>query len=452
MRIAPLGIAYCLTCLAQSPQEPSGLNAGKVAFDKGEYRRAIELFEPARSRNCRVNFFIGLARYRLGEPDEAIRSFQTAAECDSKFAGARVALGEAYAERGDTARAQQAFEAALQIEPRNADALRGACRIHLNAQSNDKVIPLLKTLIAVTGDDADAMSQLGAAYAATSRFPEAETQFRAALKVNASHLSALTGLANVLLKNGRRDEAVPLLERVAGSATSAYEPLFLLGSEYNSSGDSEKAVAALEKAITLAPDEPEVWYQLATAYRKLERAADQQRALQKFKLLKERSQQAKLAKTETARLVKAAGSLVERGDLPGAAEVLESALRNDKENDDLLFRAASVYFDLKAYVRARGLVKEAIRFAPSEWRYEYLRGLIEKSANQPAEARKALDTAVKLNPKAADAYNQLGALALHQGDVRAAIGHFRRASELVPDDSSYRLNLEAALAQTNKAP
>lgn len=447
MKRIVLAAAFYLPCAAQDVPAESALNAGKVAFDKGQYRDAIQLFEQARSHDCRVSFYIGVARYRLGEGDEAIRSFQAAAECDPKFAPARVALAEAYAQRGDTARALTAFEAALEIDPKNADALRGASRIHLDAQSNDKVIAMLETLVSIEPRDIDAKSQLAAAYAATSRFAEAEVQFRSALETQPSHLSAMTGLANVLLKTGRSEEAVLLLQKAASASTSAYEPLFVLGSMYNSSGEPRKAAEALERAVKLAPNEPEVWYQLATAYGKLERVKDRQRALESFRLAKERSQESRLTRKETAAAIETAGSLVRQGDLRKAARVLEAALEKDGRNGDLLFRTAGLHFDLGAYERARKLVNEAIGVAPSEWRYEYLRGLVEKSDHRLNEAKKAMKAAMELNPKAPDVHNQMGDLELRAGNPGAAVEHFKRAAELDPDDSSYRLNLEAALRQ-----
>jgi len=447
MRRFGLAVLFCLRGIAQDTRPESTIEAGKVAFDKGSYREAIDFFERAGSHDCQIGFYIGLARYRLGESDEAIRRFQSSIECDPGFVAARVAIAEAYAQRGDTARALAAFDAALQIDPKNVDALRAASRIHLDAQSNDKAISLLETLVSIETGDSGARNDLGAAYAATSRFVEAETQFKAVLSVEPSNVSAMTGLANVMLKSGRSEEAMVLLQKAVSSSTPAYEPLFLLGSTYNSSGQAEKAVHVLEKAVKLSPADPEAWYQLASAYGKLGRLQERREALASFKLARERAQQSKSVLRETASAVENAGNLVRQGNLREAARVLEAALEKDSSNSDLLFRTASVYFDLKGYGRARSLVTEAIRIAPSEWQYEYLRGLIEKDDRRFEQARNAFRTALRLNPKAPDVHNQLGDLELRTGNAGAAVKHFKQAAELAPGDSSYRLNLEAALAQ-----
>jgi tetratricopeptide (TPR) repeat protein len=412
-----------------------------------EKRAAIEFFQQAGSHDCQVSFYIGLARYRLAESDEAIRRFQSSTECDPLYLPARAALAEAYAQLGDMSRALTAFDAALQIDPNNTDALRGASRIHLDAQSNDKAVPLLEKLVSIESSDTSVKNHLGAAYAATGRFNEAEARFTSVLAVQPSDLSTMTGLANVMLKTSRNQDAVLLLQKAVNSSTPAYEPLFLLGSAYNSSGESEKAVTLLEKAVKLAPNDQEGWYQLATAYGKVGRLQERQSALTSFKLAKESSHRSKLVLKETAAAIENVGALVKQGDLRQAARILEASLERERTNSDLLFRTAGVYFDLPDYERARTLVNEAIRLAPSEWQYEYLRGLIEKGDRRFEQASSAFETALQLNPKAPDVHNQLGDLELRTGNAAGAVKHFKHAAELDPRDSSYRLDLEAALAQ-----
>ena len=58
----------------QSPEQ-----AGR-AFDAGDYPAAIKLFEKAReeSPRCDILLYLGLARYRLKQVDQALIAFQEA--------------------------------------------------------------------------------------------------------------------------------------------------------------------------------------------------------------------------------------------------------------------------------------------------------------------------------------------------------------------------------------
>ena len=58
------------------------LEQAKRAFDNGDYAAAASLFQQAQkaSPNCENLFFLGLARYRLKQPEEALIAFRSAVE------------------------------------------------------------------------------------------------------------------------------------------------------------------------------------------------------------------------------------------------------------------------------------------------------------------------------------------------------------------------------------
>jgi tetratricopeptide (TPR) repeat protein len=89
-------------------------------------------------------------------------------------------------------------------------------------------------------------------------------------------------------------------------------------------------------------------------------------------------------------------------------------------------------------------VQAAIDLAPSEWLYHYLLGLIQKDISQAAQARASFEKAIRLNPNAADAHNQIGSLDLQEKKMKRAIESFERAIELDPRQPAFRLNLAAA--------
>jgi tetratricopeptide (TPR) repeat protein len=422
------------------------LVAAKKAFDAGQFQEAIELFRRVSDKSCDVSFFIGLAEFRLGNAVPAIRLFEESSACDSKYLAPRLALAEAYMSRGDVRRAEAAFRDVLSIDASDPAALRGLAAIYFHSQANDKVIPLLEKLVAQLPRDADALAQLGAAYAATSQYVEAEKTFVAALAAQPKHASASVGLANVYLKTNRAERGLASLEALVEFAPNAYEPLFLLGSAYSAAGRAAEATEALERASNLAPDEAEIWYQLATLYRRQAKPDLQKKALANFQAAKRKAELSKHVSVETSRAIEEATRLVQAGNLRQAALALEQALKQDGNDADLLYRVASLKFDLKEYANARLLVEKATMLAPSEWRYEYLLGLIQKDERQLASARRAFEAVLRLNPHAADAHNQLGDLALRGGDAAAAVEHFKRAVRLSPDDVAYQLNLSAATA------
>ena len=102
------------------------------------------------------------------------------------------------------------------------------------------------------------------------------------------------------------------------------------------------------------------------------------------------------------------------------------------QDASILFRLASLDYDLARYSPARDAIQEALALAPSEWIYHFLLGLIEGRSGRLQASRESLEIAVRLNPSAADAYNALGEVALPLGDEATAAASFKKAASLAP--------------------
>jgi tetratricopeptide (TPR) repeat protein len=423
------------------------IEQAKRAFDRGDYPAALALFEQARgtSPSCELSFYIGITHYRLNQPGEALIAFRSAVECDPKLIDAHLAMAAVYSERRNDAEALRGYERVLALDGRNTAALSGAANIFLKNNANDKATGLLERLVAVAPNDADAHADLGAALAASGDREKAQRQFEAALRLQPKHASALVGLGNLKLKNGEEERAIELLRAAGEAAPRAFEPRFLLGSAYNRLGRFVDASAELEAAVRLGADESEVYYHLARAYGGLGRTEDRARALARFAELTRKQKEDTEAQRRAMRLLEQAKTLVAAGDLQTAAARLEEARELRPSDDRILFRLASLEYDLKRYDRAEAYTQEALALAPSEWLNHYLAGLVAKASGKWTQARESLETAARLNASAAEVQNALGEVALHEGDRERAVACFRRAVALDVNERAYKLNLDAAL-------
>ena len=425
------------------------LEQAKRAFDRGDYETAARLFAKIHEidPSCDILFYLGLARYRLNQGDAALIAFRGAVECNPKLTDAQLALAAIYAERHNDTEALVAFTRVLSIEPRNSAALSGAATIYLKNHANEKAIELLESLTKVDAKDPDAHADLAAAYAAAGDRDRATQQFENALQLDRANASALMGLGNLCLKNGEEERAIGLLQKAVAAAPKAFEPRFLLGSAYNRLARYQEALVELEAALRLGADESEVYYHLARAYGGLGRADDRAKALAQFAAMTRKQKEDVESQRRALRLMEEGGALVDAGNLPAAAARLEEARALRPADNKLLFRLASVNYDLKRYELAGTYAQEAIALAPSEWLTHYLAGLIAKASGKWPQARSSFETSARLNPSAAEVQNAIGEVALHEGDHPRAIAYFRRATELNPAEPAYRLNLEAVLKQ-----
>jgi len=438
LRLVATGTFACLAW-CQSLEE------AKRAFDARNYAAAELLFEKAQqaSPSCDVLFYLGVTRYRLKKVDSALIAFQSAIQCDPKLISAYVALGDAYSERGNDAEALSAYTRALSLEASNSSALRGAADIYLRSQVNDKAAAMLEALVKVEEKDPKAHLDLAAVYAATGNRNGAELHYREALLLRPNSASALIGLGNLSLNKGAGQEAISLLRKATRAAPKSPEAHFLLGSAYNRMDRFAEALVALQSTLRLGNEAPEVYYHLARAYGGLGRPDDRRQALARFTELTRKSKEDTETQRTVLRLLEQAKSHIASGDVYAALARMEEAHKLRPSDDQILFRLASLQYDLQKYDLARDYAEKAIRLVPSQWLTHFLLGLIEKSSGRLPQARKSLEIAIQLKPSAAEAHNALGDVSLREHDLQRAIKSYQRAAELDPQEPAYRLNLES---------
>ena len=419
----------------------------KTAFDRGNFAEAIRLFEAANRKNpdCANSFHIGLAHYRLKHTTEALLSFQAAVQCDPKLVVAHLALGNTYEERRNEGEAIAAYERVLALDPNNLPALRSASNLYLKNGLHPKALPLLESLVGLAPAQADARSDLGAVYAAGGNREGAEAQFRKALEIQPAYYPALSGLGNLLARSGENDAAMPLLRKAMAIRPKAYEAHFLLGSALNRVGKFDEARSELVQASKLGGgNEPQVFYQLARACGGLRLVEERRLALARFSELAKKEKESSEAQRQASGLVDEARTLLQSGNLEGAAQRLEQARELKPGDATLLFRLAGLHYDLQRFEIAREYVQAAIGMSPTTWLYHFLLGLVEKGASRLPDAKTSLETAARLNPSEAPIFNALGEVALQQNDRAAAIQHFEKACALAPGEETFRKNLELA--------
>ena len=129
---------------------------------------------------------------------------------------------------------------------------------------------------------------LGDLYAQTMQWPKAEEEFRFETKLQPGNAEAAFGLGNALLQRGEAKMAVAELLRAEGLRPDMPETLYALGKAQSLTGDlagAEKAwkrVIALEENSSLAAQSH---FGLAALYRKQGKAVDAEREMQAFRRL-----------------------------------------------------------------------------------------------------------------------------------------------------------------------
>jgi len=119
------------------------------------------------------------------------------------------------------AKAEDAYKHLLEIDPKNADGLRGLGNVAYDRQDRDRAIELYGQYLEQKPDDAEVRTDLG----------------------------------TMIFEGGDASRAISEYERVIAKNPSFFQAYFNLGVVYDAQGDRNRARAQLEKARDLAPDE-----------------------------------------------------------------------------------------------------------------------------------------------------------------------------------------------------
>jgi tetratricopeptide (TPR) repeat protein len=192
--------------------------------------------------------------------------------------------------RDGVAHAQEA----LKLDPNNIDAHRLLARIYIRTlgdmgagevqkESLDKAIEQFEAILKLQPDDQYSALWLARLYRFENQHDASEKVLRGLLQHDPDNGQALEQLSQLLIDEGRSQEAVALLSQAA-SDSSAPDLYDLLGDAYSQQKDYAKAEEAYRKAVDEEPEEPSHRHGLGQALMAEDKYAE---ALEQFKKLSE---------------------------------------------------------------------------------------------------------------------------------------------------------------------
>ena len=204
--------------LAAMPNDPALLELqARNALAMGDGIAAgasLEKLAALATRPADMGRLLAEAAVLRGQPQEAL----TALGNDKSAAGLRL-RGLALLLQKDNAGAEQAFQAGLAVDPRNAPILASLARLKLIGGDTAQARRLADQALAADGDLLDAMLVNGQVATAEGRLGDALAAYTKAGKRYPGNLAALTGQAGLLGDLGRTDELAALLAGFQGRST-----------------------------------------------------------------------------------------------------------------------------------------------------------------------------------------------------------------------------------------
>jgi tetratricopeptide (TPR) repeat protein len=225
---------------------------------------------------------------------QAIDSYKKALALSPNSTVIMERLAEIYAKSQRVHEALVEAQEVLKINPDDVNAHRLLARIYVRtlgdmgaseAQKENlaKAVEQFQAILKVQPDDTYSSLWLARLYRFENKHDEAEKVLRATVNRDPSNGAALEQLSQLLVDEGRSQEAITLLTQAAGESASP-DVYDLLGDAYAQSKDFAKSEDAYRKAVEEDPDDPTHVHGLAQALMSQEKFAE---ALDQYKRLSE---------------------------------------------------------------------------------------------------------------------------------------------------------------------
>ncbi len=327
------------------------------------------------------------------------------------------AIGVWFAQKDDLKCSVAAFEQALRLEPRSAEAHFDLGLVRQRQDQSDAAIREFRLALQYDPGLLQARCALG------SVLPDpagAEAEFRKALAVNPQLVCALDGLAQVLLNGGRYDAALD----------------------------------AWRQAVRIQPDAPDLQLALATATYKAAKAreddglppVDGAGVADAIRLLSDL-----LSKHPdiTAAHFTLANIYANEHRFREAADEYRVVVRqtptNDPTNTAALAAEVKALVDVTAYTDAFAPAREYVRQKPDDPSGHVLLGMVYRGLGDYAKAEPELELGAAKAPDDFEARYQLGFVLARLGKPEEALPQLRKAVALNPGDKSAQFQLAAVL-------
>lgn len=257
-KLASAALAFlCLTLPVYSQSNPRA----EELYKRTDYRASLALLDK-NSGNSAINNLIGRNYYMLGDFKKSAEYFQKSVDAEPNNSNYVLWLGRAWGRRAETSnplfapgyasKTRQYFERAVELNPRNEEAMNDLFDYYLNAPGflgggMDKANALAEKISKTNPAEGHyALAQLAEK---SKEYNVAEQQLRRAIDVAPRQVGRVLDLAKFLAKRGRTKESDE----------------------------------ALQQAEKLAPNSPKVWFTKADVYIKTNRNLNEaKQLLQKY--------------------------------------------------------------------------------------------------------------------------------------------------------------------------
>jgi tetratricopeptide (TPR) repeat protein len=422
-------------------------------------------------------FFLGNTNYYLGELEAAVNAYTQALTLDRELIEAQHNLGVVLFLQNKLDYALKNLVKVIQLRPNLAVARLNLAVVFLSKKQHSSARRELQNALELNENYAAAYRVMGVTFREEREYAKALQYFQQAIEVSPMDKYAEArvdmGLIYEELAKSETvtdDEAERLFNQAMQELSIATrdnpnlpEAHYELGRLLDLFGEEDEASVSLHDAVKLRPNYSEAHELLAEIYERRGRTD-----LRDYHLEQMMKARQAIAANTPEELVRQAIGLRRNGNLEGAREQLEKALRLDPRHPQALFEMGIVYQEIGEYQKALENYQTVLKLpAPPDETYnrvgnllfqqekrqeamDFLRNAVTQKPNNPwlhyylgnlhrkqktdGKAIESYITAIKLNPDMAEPHFNLGMIYMNRKQLNDAILQFREVVRIRPED------------------
>lgn len=358
------------------------------------YKTAYEL----NNRNGMAAMKAAQCLWKLSLSSEAIKWMNIAIKADPMLIRAYTLLADYYSVRFDFTSAGRVLEKANRMSKRNYDVMRGYALLELRRNNPSGAITYCQRALKLNSGDSDSYTLLAKAQMLAGDFKSAHGSAARAIELEATSVEGQIVYAKALASVQGVDVAVNYLNRIVERFPDNFEYRQGLGEILLNDERFMDAERELRYVIRLSRKPKKAYLMLAEA----------------------------LAKQEKYNL---------------AQESLLRAAAIDPSDPEALFRAGSLYIEIKNPEQARAQLQRVLRVNPNYPRVHYSLG---RAALMMGDAKGALEESMlerRQNPNLSDAYILAAEAYTAMKQYSMCAGEYQKALKLQPGSQSIYINI-----------
>ena len=379
-------------------------------------------------------FVVELAQLlmQVGRRADALRMAQQTSRRYPTEPSVHQALAELYGRWGEDGLATAEIATLTRIEPSDPAHLIALGEQQLEAGNRDAAMATWRRILSSSMDGAVAHATLGGVYADHDFLDEARRQYGEAVRLDDSRLEYVRGLASVLERMHRDDDAITEWQRVLALSgedrIAKREARQRVVAIWSRARQLPHHIARLERDFAQDPPDLEAGRFLAEAYRR-------QGARTAVRAEETLARIIALAPGDLESLLSLERLRAARGDVAGAIEVLQRLVDADPRRASQYLQrmaehALSLYRDEEA-VRYAAMVVER---TPDDANGHRRLGDLYRARQDTEAAIRSYERAIELNDRLFATYFDLAEIHVARGQLEEADRLFRTVMRTCPDD------------------